>query len=192
MIQGSSAAARLGRLLRVNSPSPWVPVVLGAAILAVVFAAAIAAPAPVRGPAVLGTAAAAFLLAYIPWPKPTLLLFALFVLFYHTLARWLTPDLRHIDEVVVPLLFVAAAIRTRPWRRGLLDPLREGALLVMFVAGIGSSLVNGVPGSVWLLGLLLLVKVFAFLYVVLWHDFSVRDVRQIYPLVLGVAIVVLA
>src|SRR4051794_14672796 len=192
MIQGSSAAARLGRLLRVDSPSPWVPVVLGAAILAVVFAAAIAAPAPVRGPAVLGTAAAAFLLAYVPWPKPTLLLFALFVLFYHTLARWLTPELRHIDEIVVPLLFVAALIRTRPWRRSLIDPLREGALLVMFVAAVGSSLINVDPANVWPLGLLLLGKMFAFLYVALWHDFGPRDVRQLYPLVLAIGIVVLA
>src|SRR3954470_5158157 len=192
MIQGSSAAARLGRLLRVNSPSPWVPVVLGAAILAVVFAAAIAAPAPVRGPAVLGTAAVACLLAYLPWPKPTLLLFALFVLFYHTLARWLTPELRHIDEIVVPLLFVAALIRTRPWRRNLIDPLREGALLVMFVAAVGSSLINADPANVWPLGLLLLGKMFAFLYVALWHDFGPRDVRQLYPLVLAIGIVVLA
>src|SRR4051794_36210807 len=192
MIQGSSAAGRLCRLLRVDSPGPWPPVGLGAAIPAVVFAAAIAAPAPVRGPAVLGTAAVAFLLAYLPWPKPTLLLFALFVLFYHTFARWLTPELRHVDEVVVPLLFVAALIRTRPWRHNVIDPVREGALLVVFVAGVGSSLINDVPTSVWLLTLLLLGKVFAFLYVCLWHDFGPRDVRQLYPLVLGIGILVLA
>jgi hypothetical protein len=191
MIQGSSAAARLGRVLRVNSPSPWLPVVLGGAILVAVFAAAIAAPSSVRGPAVVGTAAAAFLLAYVPWPKPTLLLFALFVLFYHTFARWLAPELRHIDEIVVPLLLVAALIRIRPWRHNLIDPLREGALLVMFVAGVGSSLINADPANVWPLGLLLLAKGFAFLYVAVWHDFHPRDVRQLYPLVLAIGIVVL-
>ena len=135
--------------------------------------------------------ALAFIAAYIPWPKPTLLVFALFVLFYHTLARWLAPDLRHIDEIVVPVLFVAAALRTRPWRHGMLEPLREGALLVMLVAGVGSSLVHGVPSGFWPLGLLLLLKVFAFFYIALWHDFSASDVRQLYPLVLGIGIVVL-
>lgn len=192
MIHGSSAAPRLGRVLRVNSTSPWLPVVLGAAIVVAVFGAAIVAPASVRGPAVLATAAAAFLLAYIPWPKPALLLFALFVLFYHTLARWLTPELRHVDEIVVPLLFIAALVRTRPWRHNRIDPLREGALLVMFVAAIGSSVINGAPANVWPLGLLLLGKAFAFLYVCAWHDFQARDVRQLYPLVLAIGIVVLA
>ena len=192
MIQGSSAAARLGRVLRVNSTSAWLPVVLGAAILAAVCAVASVAPASLRGPAVLGTAAAAFLLAYIPWPKPALLVFALFVLFYHTVARWLTPELRHVDEIVVPLLFIAALVRTRPWRHNTIDPLREGALLVMFVAAIGSSVINAAPANVWPLGLLLLAKGFAFLYVCLWHDFHPRDLRQLYPLVLGIGIVVLA
>ena len=62
----------------------------------------------------------------------------------------------------------------------------------MFVAGIGSSLVSNVPASVWLLGLLLLFKVFAFFYIALWHDFNEADVRQLYPLVLAIGIVVLA
>ena len=179
-------------LLHADSRSPWLPVALGAAILVLIFAVALVAPASVRGPAVVGAASLALVLAYVPWPKPTLLVFALFVLFYHTLARWLTPDLRHIDEIVVPILFIAAALRIRPWRRGLIEPLREGALLVMFVAGVGSSLVNGVPGSVWPLGLFLLLKVFAFLYIVLWHDFDAADVRQLYPLVLGIGVVVLS
>ena len=126
-----------------------------------------------------------FLIAYIVWPKPTLLVFALFVLFYHTIGRWLTPDLRHIDEILVPVLFVLAFFRTRPWRRDMIEPLREGALVVMLVAGIGSSLVSNVPASVWLLGLLLLFKMFAFFYIALWHEFNAADVRQLYPLVLG-------
>jgi hypothetical protein len=184
--------AFLRDLLHADSHSPWLPAALGGAIVALAFAVAILAPESVRGPAVLGVTSLAIVLAYLPWPKPTLLVFALFVLFYHTLARWLTPDLRHIDEVVVPILFIAAALRTRPWRHDLIEPLREGALMVMLVAGVGSSLVNGVPGDVWPLGLLLLIKIFAFLYVVLWHDFDAADVRQLYPLVLGIGVVVLA
>jgi hypothetical protein len=171
---------------------PWLPAALGAFVLICAFAVALIAPASVRGPLVLGVSSLALLTGYALWPKPALLVFALFVLFYHTLGRWLSPDLRHIDEVVVPTLFVAAAIRTRPWQRGLIQPLREGSLLVMFVAGIGSSLVSGVPFGVWSLGLLLLLKVFAFLYIVMWHDFSAHDIRQFWPLVLGIGVVVLA
>ena len=139
--------AKLLELLRADSTNPWLPVVLGAVVLALMSATALVAPASVRGPLVLAVASASILLAYVPWPKPTLLVFALMVLFYHTLGRWLTPDLRHIDEIVVPVLFVAAAVRTRPWRRDLIDPLRDGALLVMFVAGVGSSIVNNVPNA---------------------------------------------
>ncbi len=192
MGEGPSGLALVRERFHAHSTSPWLPPLLGAAILALTAAVALLAPETVRGVAALAVASLAILLAYVPWPKPTLLVFALFVLFYHTLGRWLTPELRHVDEIVVPVLFVAAAIRNRPWRRGLIDPLRDGALLVMFVAGVGSSLVNGVPTSVWPLGLLLLVKVFAFLYIVLWHDFGAADVRQLYPLVLGIGVVVLA
>ncbi len=178
--------------MRADSTSPWLPIVLGAVVLVLMSATALLAPGSVRGPAVLAVASASILLAYVPWPKPTLLVFALLVLFYHTLGRWLTPDLRHIDEIVVPVLFVAAAVRTRPWRHDLIDPLRDGALLVMFVAGVGSSIVNNVPNTVWPLGLLLLGKVFAFLYIVLWHDFKPADIRQLYPVVLAIGVFVLA
>jgi hypothetical protein len=178
--------------LRALDTSPWLPLAIAAVLLVALAVVDLVLPNSVRGTAVLATAAVLIIAAYIVWPKPSLLVFALFVLFYHTLGRWLSPDLRHIDEIVVPALFVLAALRMRPWRRGLIDPLREGALLVMLVAGIGSSVVNSVPASVWTLGLLLLVKVFAFLYVVLWHDFESRDVRQLYPLVLAIGVVVLS
>jgi hypothetical protein len=175
-----------------DTASPWLPVAIAAAVLLLAAAAAVLAPVAIRGDAVLATAALAIFAAYVVWPKPGLLVFALFVLFYHTLGRWLSPELRHVDEILVPILFVAALLRTRPWQRGLIEPLREGALLVLFVAGIGSSLIAGVPSSVWLLDLFLLLKTFAFLYVCLWHDFNARDLRQLYPLVLGLGLVVLA
>jgi len=171
--------------------STWLPPLIGAAILVIIALVALVAPVSVRGTAVLATACLLFLIGYVVWPKPTLLVFALFVLFYHTIGRWLTPDLRHIDEILVPVLFVLAFLRTRPWQRDLIDPLREGALVVMLVAGIGSSLVNNVPASVWLLGLLLLFKMFAFFYICLWHEFNERDVRQLYPLVLAIGVVVI-
>lgn len=178
--------------LRAFDRSVWLPPLIGAAILLLISIVALVAPAALRGSSVLAAACALFLLAYVAWPKPTLLVFALFVLFYHTIGRWLTPDLRHIDEILVPVLFVLAFLRTKPWRRGVIEPVREGSLLVMLVAGIGSSLVNGVPASVWLLGLLLLFKMFAFFYIAFWHDFNEADVRQLYPLVLAIGIVVIA
>ena len=57
---------------------------------------------------------------------------------------------------------------------------------------VASSVVNGVPLNLWLVGLLLLAKVIAFLYVVMWHDFTLDDVRAFAPLVLGVGALVLA
>jgi len=187
----SSGWPAFRRQLHGDSGSPLLPFALAAALLAVTALAAVVAPAAIRGPVALGSAGLAFICGYLIWPKPTLLVFALFVLFDLSLARWLTPELRHVDEIVVPALFVLAALRTKPWRRRLFEPLREGALLVLLGAGAASAIVNGVPPSVWVLGLALLAKVFAFLYVVTWHDFSGRDVRQLYPLVLGVALVVL-
>jgi hypothetical protein len=172
--------------------SAWLPAVIGAAILLLIALVAVGAPVSIRGSAVLAAACVLFVIAYVVWPKPTLLVFALFVLFYHTIGRWLTPDLRHIDEILVPVLFVLAFFRTKPWRRDMIDPLREGALVVMLVAGIGSSLVSNVPASVWLLGLLLLFKMFAFFYIALWHEYNEADVRQLYPLVLAIGIVVVA
>src|SRR6478672_2900597 len=146
--------------LRALDHSAWLPPLIGAAILVLISLVALVAPLSVRGTAVLASACVLFLIGYFVWPKPTLLVFALFVLFYHTIGRWLTPDLRHIDEILVPVLFVLAFFRTKPWRSDMIEPLREGALVVMLVAGIGSSLVNNVPASVWLLGLLLLFKMF--------------------------------
>ena len=188
----STAGQVRARLPALDAASPWLPAAIGAGVLAATTLVALFAPAGVRGDAVLATASLTMLLAYAAWPKPALLVFALFVLFDQTLARWLSDDLRHVDEVLVPLLFVAALLRTRPWQRGLIEPLRDGALLVMFVASVGSSLISGVPFSVWLLGLFLLLKVFAFLYVVVWHDFNARDLRQLYPLVIVLGLAVLA
>ncbi|MEP7159282.1 MAG: hypothetical protein ABI797_07625, partial [Chloroflexota bacterium] len=171
------------------------PFMLGAAVLGLVVLAWAGASLVVpgwRGAAALAVASGAFVAAFLVWPKPTLVVFALFVLYYHTLGRWLAHDLRHVDEAVVPLLFLITAWKVRPWRRGLIDAVRDGALLLMLGMGVVSSLANPVPLAVWPLALLLLAKVFAFLYVVIWHDFNPADLRQIYPLVLALAAVTLA
>jgi hypothetical protein len=192
VIKGRVASPGLVQRVTGGGHGAWLPLVLTAIVVGVAAFAALLAPGALRGPAVVVTAALVVVLAYVVWPKPAMLVFALVVLFYHTLGRWLTPDLRHLDEIVVPAMFAVAIVRTRPWQRGLIEPRREGTLLVMFGFGVVSSVVNGVPFAVWSLGFLLVAKVFAFLYVVVWHDFEPRDIRQLYPLVLAVGVVVLA
>jgi hypothetical protein len=68
--------------------------------------------------------------------------------------------------------------------------VRDLALLVFLVMGVASSLAAAVPFTLWIAGLFLLIKVFAFLYVVLWHNFDADDIRQLYPTALAVGIVV--
>ena len=84
--------------------------------------------------ATLGVAMVVLVAAYIVWPKPTLLVFALLLILYHTLARWPRPDCDTSTRSSCPVLFVAAASGAAV-AQGLIDPLRDGALLVLFVAG---------------------------------------------------------
>lgn len=175
------------RLLRDH----WlVPIALGTGLVAIIVATSVMAPPELR-PAALPAAASISLLASFLWlPKPTLLVFALLMLFHQTLGGWLDEAIGRTDEIVVPAMFVISAWRLRPWRHGLLEPLRDCLVVCFLALAVVSSLVHGVPVAVWLVGLLLAAKVFAFLYVVAWHDFTPRDVRQFTPLVLGVGVVV--
>ena len=154
------------------------PFAIAAALVAAIALANLIAPAAVRSPATTICGAAVVLLAFIRWPKPTLMVFALFVLAYDSFTYWLNPGVHRIDELAIPGLVVIAAWRLRPWQNGMFEALRDGALLAVLLLAVASSLVNGVPASTWLVGLLLLVKSVAFLHVVLWHDWSVDDARQ--------------
>ena len=168
-----------------------VPIGLFGLLVAVVAITSLALPADVRGPATIVAAAAVVLISYLRAPKPTLLAFALFVLFYDTLARWLVPSVRNIDEAVIPGLVLIGLWRTRPWQRGLIEPVRDGAMLVVVALAVVASLVNAVPANVWLISLLLMLKGILFLYVVTWHEWDDRDVRQASLTVLGIGVVVL-
>lgn len=188
----SAAAGSRWRLIASReNRHPLLPALLLGAVLAAVAAAALLLPGTIAGPAALIVAVAGLGLGYLLYPLPALLAFALLMLFSRTLARWLAPELAQLDELTVPLLVVLAAARTRPWRRRMFEPVRDGALLAVLALGVVSALVNGVPTTTWLLGLLLTGKVFAFLHVVLWHDVDGDAVRQLVPLVAGVASVVL-
>lgn len=180
---------------RVDAGSPLVPIALFFLLFIVVAALSTILPGGVRGPAALVAAAVVVLIAYLWLPKPTLLAFALFVLFYDTFARWFGPSMRNFDEAVLPVLIVAGLWRTKPWReRTWFEPVRDGAMLLVVVLAVAASLVNAVPANVWILGLLLMLKGIAFLYLVLWHQFDEGDVRQasIAVLAVGVAILTLA
>lgn len=179
-------------LRRIAPTHQLVPIGLFGVLVAVVAVTSLALPANVRGPATIVASAAVVLLCYLRVPKPTLLAFALFVLFYDTLARWLGPSVRNVDEAVIPCLVLLSLWRTRPWQRGLIEPLRDGGMAVVVALAVVASLVNAVPVNVWLIGLLLMLKGILFLYVVIWHDWDDRDVRQAAVTVLGVGTVVLA
>lgn len=164
---------------------------IAAVLLGVVAVASLGAPAALRGPVTAAAGAFVVLAAFLIAPKPTMLVFALFVLFYDTLARWLHPGVRQIDEVVIPAMFAISLWRTKPWRRGLIEPVRDGAMALVVLLGVTASVVNAVPPGVWLVALLLMLKGVAFLYIVMWHDFTIDDVRLFVMSVFAVAAAVL-
>jgi hypothetical protein len=109
---------------------------------------------------------------------------------YDTIAFYLGSGIKQIDEVCIPAFLLIAAIRIRPWRQQYLSLWREGAMTIVVVLAVASSLVNGVPPGTWLPGLLLLVKVVAFLYLVMWHEFTSADIRQFGVALLSFGVVI--
>jgi hypothetical protein len=176
--------------LRRDSLHPVVPPLIALAWFVIVAAVALIAPQAFRNEVTVGAGALLLIGSYWIWPKPTLLVFAFALLLQDSLSRWTGADVGYLDEVLVPSFVLLALVRERPWQKSLVDPVRDISIVGFLVMGILSSLVAGVPTTVWVLGLLLLVKVFAFLYVVVWHDFTADDVRQLYPTALGVGIIV--
>jgi O-antigen ligase len=129
-------------------------------------------------------------LSFIRWPKPALLVFALYMLFADTVAYLLGYGVARLDELFVPAAVLISAIRQRPWRDRL-HLLREGAVAALVVLAVASSLANGVAAHVWLPGLVLLVKVIAFLYVAAWQDWTREDIVALGVPVVGVGLVVI-
>jgi hypothetical protein len=187
------AAYRIARRFQVRANHPLVPVLLAAAWLAAVYSVSLLAPTTIRNPAMLGTGFAVLTIAFVRLPKPTLIAFALIILFYDSISLWLGAGaIEQMDEVIVPALFVISLWRLKPWRQGVFEALRDGAVLLALGLGVLSSLDNEVPLEIWLLSLLLMAKVLAFLHVVLWHDYTEADMRQFAVAVAAVGVVVLA
>ena len=97
-----------------------------------------------------------------------LLTFLLFAMFADTVEHWLNLDLLLFDEIALLLLIGVAGVRrhldTGRMRIGWL----EASLLILAFAAVGSSLLNQVPLTTWVPGLLLLLKGIAFFYLVRW------------------------
>ncbi|MEA2677045.1 MAG: hypothetical protein QOJ81_1186 [Chloroflexota bacterium] len=168
------------------------PLGIGVALVAGLAAAHMLAPASVREAATGGAGAAVVLLAFLRWPRPTLVVFALFMLLADSFALWIGSGVDYVDEVAVPGLVLLAGLRQRPWRRGVFEPVRDGAFAVVVVLAVISSLANGVGTSTWVISLALLLKSFAFLHVVLWHEWPIVDVRRALTTVFAFASAVLA
>jgi hypothetical protein len=167
------------------------PLALGSAVIGALFATHLLAPQGIREPATAGAGAALILLAFLRWPRPTLVVFALFMLLADSFAVWIGTGVDNVDELVVPGLVLLAGLRERPWRRGFFEPVRDGAFALVLVLAVASSLANGVATGTWLVSLLLMIKSFAFLHVVLWHDWSTDDVRRALTAVFAMALAVL-
>lgn len=168
------ADSRLGAATVLRSAA--LPLLLLAVLLAALFAGRFALDGLRLPPATVDLALTAgvvalLLVAFLRWPTAALLAFALHMLFGETTAFLVGYGLARVDELFVPAALLITAIRVRPWRDRV-QPLREGAVVVLVVLAIASSLLNGVPANVWLPGLVLLGKVIAFLYIAAWQQYD--------------------
>jgi hypothetical protein len=169
-----------------------VPLAIGVALIAALVAAHLLAADSIREPATAVGGVAVILLAFLRWPRPALVVFALFMLVYDSFAVWIGSGVHNFDELAVPGLVVIAALRERPWRKGIFEPVRDGAFAIVLVLAVIASLANQVPTGTWLVSLLLMAKSFAFLHVVMWHAWSTDDVRRALSTVFALALPVLA
>ena len=161
----------------------------------VVVSVAVAAGAAVAvdrfgiGPGAFVPLAAAIVVAgtYWRWPAEGLLAFGLFSLLADTLEHWLQLDVLLFDEIGLLLLGGAAIsaghLALARMRAGWL----EGAVLVLALAGILSSLFNGVPLVTWLPGLFLLLKGVAFFELVRFMRLTPADAER-----MGIVVLLLA
>ncbi len=136
--------------------------------------------------------AAIVVVAYFAWKAEALLSFALFVLFYETLVRWMGVNVKQVDEIAVPALVLVAGVPALlRWREWFWWP-RDVSLALAVLAGLVSTLVAEVPFQVWLPALVLIGKGIAFFYVAMWTGAREWEVRAGMVVVLVVGVVVLA
>lgn len=136
-------------------------------------------------------AAAIGIAGYWRKPVPALLVIALYLLFIDTIELSAGPGIKVVDELTIPA--VAIITLARRWRdvAAAWSWPREAGVLLIAVAAVASSLLNGVAPLTWLPGLVLLAKGFAMFYVARLLPITDQDVRWAMRIVLGVGIVVL-
>jgi hypothetical protein len=147
------------------------------------------------GPARLApaaTAAVIVIVSFIWWRREALLAFALFVLFYDTLALYMGGQTKRFDEMTVPGLVLISAWHALPdWRRWSWWP-RELALMLAVSAGVVSSLVARVPLEIWGIQLVLMVKAIAIFYVAMWLAARTFEIAAGMKIVLAIGALILA
>jgi hypothetical protein len=157
------------------------------------YGLALALPLESMGPIGRPMVAAATIAALFAWrPVHGLVAFGIVVLMAETVAYWSGADIRYVDEAA--LLLLAATAVTIHWRK-LAPPRpgwREAAALALVVAGVLSSVANGVPPSIWIPGLALLTKGIAFFYLVTSLPVRDKDVGNVMGSLLAVGLVLLA
>lgn len=180
---------------RVNAPrAPWF-VVRFVILLALTLAVPMVVPHASDGVLRFVPSAAAamvIVVGFVFWRVEALLAFAIFVLFYETLIRWMGVPIRQIDEISVPLLFLIAGVPALSRFREWFWWPRDATIVAAIGLGLVSSLVNGVPLDVFIPALVLVTKALAFFYVAMWTGAREHELRGAMWIVLFIGIVVMA
>ena len=163
----------------------------GTAVLAIGLALAL--PLDGLGAAGRPAVAAVVLAATFAWrPIDGLLAFWIVVLLAETVTYWTGADLRYLDEASL-VLFAVVALAVHRRRLAVPRPgWREGALAGLIGAGVLSSLLNGVPAPIWVVALALMIKGFAFFYLVVSLPIDTDDVRRVVGSLFAIGMIVVA
>jgi hypothetical protein len=128
---------------------------------------------------------------YIWRPAEALLVFAMVVLFYDSIAYYFNGPIKQLDEISVGLITLIAFARAASrWRQWVWWP-RDLAFALVLVMALVSTFVNAVPVGIWIPALLLVGKPVAFLYAAMWTRFRPWEIRGGMLAALGVACVTL-
>ena len=174
------------------------PLILSASIIVattfVAYSAGVGVDRLLGGNEVAGSAVVALVVAGLFGLRPAhgLTSFALVVLFADTVEWWSGSNLPYVDESLILLLGLTLLTVHRS-RLTLVRPgWREALLLSVFVLAIVSSLSSDVAADVWVPGLGLLAKSFAFFYLTAMLRVEYDDVRPILGVLFAVAVLIVA
>jgi hypothetical protein len=137
-------------------------------------------------------AAAIMVIGFVWWRVESLLAFALFVLFYDTLALYMGGPVRRVDEMAVPGLALVAVWSALPRIREWWSWPRELAIAFVVAMGIASSLLNHVPLLTWAIQLVLVIKAIVIFYVALWTSARAFQIAAGMKIVLGIGLLIMA